>query len=193
MRFHGRGGQGAVMGAEILAHAFVIEGKYASSFPSFGVERRGAPVTAFLRCDERPIRDTHQVYEPECVVILDPSFAQAKGPLEGLQGDGILIVNTPKTLRNYYAGYGQVKLVGLVDATGVALSEIGKPISNTCMLGAIARATEWVKLGSVISSLERYFQGEILKRNVSAARRGYEELDLFPLKRLQEEIYAVSK
>lgn len=181
------------MGAEMLAHAFVIEGKYASSIPSFGVERRGAPVTAFLRYDDKPIRDTHQVYDPECVVILDPAFAQAEAPLQGLKGDGILIVNTAKNLEDYFTRHSQIKMLGLVDATGIALSEIGKPIGNTCMLGAIAKATGWVQLDSVISSLKLYFRGGILKRNVSAARRGYEELSLFPMKRAREENYAVSK
>lgn len=183
MRFHGRGGQGAVMGAEMLAHAFVIEGKYAASIPSFGVERRGAPVTAFLRYDDKPIRATHQVYDPECVIILDPSFAQADVPLKGLKGDGILVVNTAKELEDFYADFNQINLAGMVDATGIALNEIGRPISNTCMLGAIAKATNWIQLDSVISSLEIYFRGEILRRNVSAARRGYEDIRLFPMMR----------
>jgi len=176
IRLHGRGGQGTVMGAEILAQACVLEGSYASSVPSFGVERRGAPVAAFVRLDDRLIRDTHQIYEPDCVVILDPSFAKSAAPLQGLRNDGIVIVNTAQDLEKHYSGFGHVKSVGMVDATGIALEVLGRPISNTCMLGAISRATGWVPLDAVLSSLEFYFRGEILKKNASAVRRGYESL-----------------
>ena len=86
IRFHGRGGQGVVMGAEMLAYAFVLEGKYASAFPTFGAERRGAPVAAFLRFDEKPVRETHQIYEPDCIAILDPFIANAGCRLLGAEG-----------------------------------------------------------------------------------------------------------
>ncbi len=167
----------------MLAYAFVIEGKYASSIPMFGFERRGAPVTASIRMDEKPIKDTHLIYEPDCVVILDPSFAKSPAPIQGLKGDGILIVNTSKQLEEHYSNYSQVKLLGFLDATGIALEEIKRPISNTCMLGALARATGWVSVDSVISSLEMSFNGEALKRNARAARRGYESVKLFPFER----------
>jgi 2-oxoisovalerate ferredoxin oxidoreductase gamma subunit len=162
------------MGAEMLAQACVLEGKYASSIPSFGVERRGAPVTAFVRMDDRPIRDTHQIYEPDCVVILDPSFAKSAVPLHGLRNEGIVIVNTARNLEEHYAGFGQVMSVGMVDATGIALEVLGRPISNTCMLGAISRTTGWIPLNAVLSSLEYYFKGDMLRKNILAARRGYE-------------------
>lgn len=178
IRFHGRGGQGAVTGAEMLANAFVLEGKYASSIPSFGVERRGAPVTAFLRCDAKPIRDTHQVYDPQCVVILDPSLAVSESSVRGLTGDGLFIVNTSRDVSGFCVHFSQIKVVGMVDATGIALREIGRPISNTCMLGAIARTTGWVGLDSVCSSLAVYFHGEMLKRNEAAARKGFHEISL---------------
>ena len=109
IRFHGRGGQGVVMGASMLAYAFVIEGKYATSIPMFGFERRGAPVSASIRFDDQPIRDTHLIYEPDCAVILDPSFAKSPAPIEGLKGDGILIVNSPKQLEDHYSNLSQIK------------------------------------------------------------------------------------
>lgn len=174
IRFHGRGGQGVVVGASMLAYAFVIEGKYASSIPMFGFERRGAPVTASVRFDDKPIKDSHLIYEPECVVILDPSFAKSPAPIEGLTGDGIVITNTTKPLESHYSNYSQIKLVGSVDATGIALEEIGRAIGNTCMLGAISKATGWVKLDSVISSLDMAFKGEALTKNAHAAQRGYQ-------------------
>jgi 2-oxoacid:acceptor oxidoreductase gamma subunit (pyruvate/2-ketoisovalerate family) len=183
IRFHGRGGQGAVMGASMLAYAFVIEGRFATSIPMFGFERRGAPVTASIRLDDQPIRDTHLIYEPDCSVVLDPSFARSPDPIKGLKGDGILIVNTPKELEDHFSNQSSVKLLGMLDATGIALEEINRPISNTCMMGALARATGWVLLDSVISSLEMSFGGEALERNAQAARRGYESIKLFTFNR----------
>ena len=166
------------MGASMLAYAFVIEGKFAASIPMFGFERRGAPVTASIRFDDQPIRDTHLIYEPDCSAVLDPSFARSPAPIEGLKGDGILILNTPKELVKHFSNQSSVKLLGMLDATGIALEEINRPISNTCMLGALARTTGWVSLDSVISSLEMSFKGEALKRNAQAAKRGYESTKL---------------
>ena len=176
IRVHVRGGQGVVIGAEMLAYAFVIEKKYASSIPMFGFERRGAPVTASIRFDDRPIRDTHLIYEPDCTVIFDHSLAKSPAPFEGLKGDGIVIVNAPKYVEDPYSCYGQIKSLNLVDATGIALDEIGKAISNTSMMGAVARTTGWVSIDSVISSLEMSFKGKQLKINAQAARRGYESV-----------------
>lgn len=167
----------------MLAYAFVIEGKYASSIPMFGFERRGAPVSASIRFDHRPIRDTHLIYQPDCSVILDPSFANTLAPIEGLKGDGILIVNTPKPLEGQYANQSQVRVLALLDATGIALDEINRPISNTCMLGALSKVTGWITLDSVISCLEMSFNGEALKRNARAAKRGYESVKIFPFDR----------
>jgi len=183
IRLHGRGGQGVVIGAGMLAYAFVLEGKYASSIPMFGFERRGAPVSASLRLDDKPIRDTHQIYDPDCVVILDPSLAKSPDCIKGIKNEGIVIVNTPKPLEEYYSDYSQVKLFGRVDATGIGLAEIGRAISNTCMLGAIARATGWVNLTAVKSSFEMYFEGEPLSANMQSAQRGYDELTLIPFHR----------
>ena len=168
----------------MLAYAFVIEGKYAASIPMFGFERRGAPVTASIRVDDQPIRDTHLIYEPDCVVILDPSFAKSPTPIQGLKGDGILIVNTSKQLEEHYTSHRQVRSLGMLDATGIAIEEISRPISNTCMLGSLAKATGWITLDSVISCLEMSFSGESLKRNVRAARRGYESVKLFSFERV---------
>jgi len=176
IRFHGRGGQGTVTGVEMLAYALLLEGKYASSFPSFGPERRGAPVAAFLRFDDKPIRETHQIYEPDCIVVLDPFQAKSSTILNGLRDKGILILNTPRQkLENYPTG---LSVLGLVDATSLAIEAIGRAIVNTCMLGVIARVTGWVSLDSVILSLENYFHGELLKTNAKLARRGYESVKI---------------
>ena len=171
------------MGASMLAYAFVIEGKHAASIPMFGFDRRVAPVTASIRVDDKPIRDTHLIYEPDCSVILDPSFAKSPSPLQGLRGEGILVVNSSKQLEKHYSTYKQVKFLGLLDATGIALEEIKRPISNTCMLGAIAKATGWVTLEAVISSLGMSFKGPALKRNARAAERGYQSIRLIQMER----------
>jgi len=176
---HGRGGQGIVLSSEILAYALLLEGKYASSLPMFGGERRGAPVQAFLRFDEKPVRDTHQIYEPDCVVIVDPSLAKSPTVLQGLRGDGIVIANTSRELLEL--NHKNLKVMAVVDATGIALTEIGRAIGNTCMLGAIAKVTGWVELDSVVSSLEMYFKGKAGERNVQAARRGYDSVRILRL------------
>ncbi len=128
IRFHGRGGQGIVMGAEMLTYAFVLEGKYASSFPTFGVERRGAPVGGFLRFDEKPIRETHQIYEPDCVVVLDPFIGQSPAIFDGLKDQGIAILNTPR--QNIEKWPDGLKTLGLVDATALALAEMGRAVEH---------------------------------------------------------------
>jgi 2-oxoacid:acceptor oxidoreductase gamma subunit (pyruvate/2-ketoisovalerate family) len=176
IRFHGRGGEGIVMGAEMLAYAFILENKYASSIPSFGAERRGAPVAASLRFDEKPIRETHQVYEPDCIVVLDPLIGNSPTIFDGLKDNGVAILNTPRPLENWPRG---LKVIGIVDATTLALEEIGKAVVNTCMLGAIARVTRWVKLESVISSLAMYFEENLLIKNENLIRRGYENVRIF--------------
>jgi pyruvate ferredoxin oxidoreductase gamma subunit len=172
IRFYGRGGQGIVMGAEMLAYAFVLEGKYASSFPTFGVERRGAPVGGFLRFGDRPIRDTHQISEPDCVVVLDPFIGKSPAVFEGLKEEGIAIINTPRqTFERWPNG---LKTLGLVDATALALEEMGRAVVNTCMMGVFAKVTGWVGLDSVLSSLEMHFEGALLQKNSALAARGYE-------------------
>ena len=165
-----------MMGAEMLAYALVLEGKYASSFPTFGVERRGAPVGGFLRFDEKPVRETHQIYEPDCVVVLDPAIGQSPVVFEGLKDDGIAILNTPRQTLEKWPD--SLKTLGLVDATALALAEMGRAIVNTCMLGVFAKVTGWVALKSVISSLEMHFKGELLKKNAALVTRGYEQVKI---------------
>jgi len=168
VRFHGRGGQGAVTAARLLAQAAFYEGKYSQAFPFFGAERRGAPVLAFARIDERPIRIRTQIYEPDCVVVLDPSLLTSVNVTSGLKKGGKAVINTKEDLRFPNA------VTATVDATGVAMEVLGAPITNTAMLGAIARATGIVGLESVARAVKEYFPAKLADKNVNAVKAAYE-------------------
>jgi 2-oxoacid:acceptor oxidoreductase gamma subunit (pyruvate/2-ketoisovalerate family) len=116
--------------------------------------------------------------DPDCIVIIDPIMAKSPALLEGLSGDGMVIANSHEDLQY---NREDLKVTGLVDATGIALEELGRAASNTCMLGAIAKTTGWVGLDAVVSSLDMHFSGDVLKKNVNAVRRGYEEVRGHPL------------
>ena len=96
IRIHGRGGQGAVIASEVLASAFFMEGKYVQAFPAFGVERRGAPVAAYTRIDDQPIRIRHFIYEPDHIIILDPTLIESTQVDAGLKDNGWMVINTDK-------------------------------------------------------------------------------------------------
>jgi 2-oxoacid:acceptor oxidoreductase gamma subunit (pyruvate/2-ketoisovalerate family) len=174
VRFHGRGGQGAVVASRILANAFVREGKFGSAFPMFGFERRGAPVTAYGRFDENPILEKTQIYEPHCLMVLDPAQSETPRVYEGLRRGGVLILNSPRDLKS--KPHENLTLVGVADADRIAMEEIGMAAPNVCMLGAFAAATNWIQLDSILAGLEDYFQGKNLEGNRRCAERGFKEI-----------------
>ena len=176
IRIHGRGGQGSVMAARMLASAFVLEGKCVASFPMYGFERRGAPVQAFTRIDDKPIREKTQVYNPDCMVVIDPTLLKLSTLFTGLKPEGILIVNSPKPLETKLDN--NLKLMGIVNATQIALGEIGRDIPNTCLLGAFAATTQWLKLESIITSLKEYLSGDMLQKNINSTERGFREVKI---------------
>ena len=176
IRLHGRGGQGAALAAQILATAFVAEGKHAASFPLFGFERRGAPVISFVRFSDQPIREKTQVYTPDCLIVLDPGLRTLPALFSGLKPESTLIINISKLPKDHLNE--NLKLGGIVNATAIALDEIGRNISNTCLMGAFASTTGWLKLDSVLSAFERYFDGKILERNIRSAERGFREVNI---------------
>ena len=176
VRFHGRGGQGVVTAAKILANAFVRQGKFGSSFPMFGFERRGAPVTAFMRFDEDPIREKTQIYNPDCLVVLDPSQKDSPIVYNGLKADGVLILNTKESIDK--KPHKNLGLTGLVDAETIALEEIGISSPNTPIVGALAAATGWISIEHILSGLEQYFSGDMLKRNIRCAERGFHAVEV---------------
>lgn len=173
IRFHGRGGQGVVMAAQILGAAFVSEGKYATSFPLFGVERRGAPVASFLRFDDMPIREKSKIYFPDCLVVFDSSQIGASDTFNGVKQGSTLLVNMSEPIQEKpHKNFGTI---ATVNASKIALEEIGIPASNTCMLGAFVCVTGWIALDHVISVLSDFFSGERLEKNIASCVRGFRE------------------
>ncbi len=175
IRWHGRGGQGAVTSAEILAEAAISEGKYAQSFPSFGPERRGAPVLAFVRISpDQPIRNRASITQPDVVAVLDPSLLRIVKVASGLKAGGVVIVNTIKTARQIREEFQIQATIATVGATKIALENLGVPITNTTMIGAVVRVTEAVKLGSLVEPINKRF-GRLAERNIAAMNRAYAE------------------
>ncbi|MCX6777858.1 MAG: pyruvate ferredoxin oxidoreductase subunit gamma [Candidatus Micrarchaeota archaeon] len=167
-RFHGRGGQGAVTAAEILAVAAGLQDKHSQAFPFFGVERRGAPVMSFCRIDSKPVRIHQQVYEPGYIIILDASLINAN-ITKGLKQGGKAIVNTKKTKEELASQLGLAPAnVFVVDATGIALKNLGRPIVNTAMLGAFSKVTGIVELDSVKKAVQQRFPAKLAETNVKA-------------------------
>jgi len=175
VRWHGRGGQGAVTSAELIALAAINKGKYAQSFPSFGPERRGAPVQAFLRVGDEPIRVRSEITEPDVVVVLNPDLLRVVRVTSGLKSGGQLVVNTRKKLEEIKETYGNGYRVATVDAMTIARESIGLPITNTTMIGALLKATGLVDLNDMIEPLEHRF-GKVAEKNITAMKRAYEEL-----------------
>ena len=175
IRWHGRGGQGAVTSVELLALSAIEEGKYAQGFPSFGPERRGAPVTAFNRVDDKQIKIRSGIYHPDVVVVLDESLVGLVDVAEGLKPTGMLLVNTTKTLAELKKNIRFEGRIATCDGTGIAWKELGVPITNTTMLGALVKLTGAVKLESLDSPLKERF-GRIAPKNQTAAKRAYEEV-----------------
>jgi pyruvate ferredoxin oxidoreductase gamma subunit len=174
IRWHGRGGLGAVTSAELVARAAISEGKYAQSFPSFGPERRGAPVLAFLRISDEFIKTRTVIYEPDIVVVLDPGLLHAVDVTSGLKKSGTIILNSRKSPAELKSEFGYKWPVAAVNATVIARETIGLPITNTAMIGALLKVTEAVKVDSVVEQLHERF-GARAKGNIEAMKRAYKE------------------
>lgn len=174
VRWHGRGGQGAVTSAELIALAAIEKEKYAQSFPSFGPERRGAPVQAFLRVGDEPIRVRSEIAEPDVVVVLNPDLLRVVNVTSGLKKGGTLIVNTKKSVDEIKEKYGDGYRVATVDAMKIAKESIGLPITNTTMMGALLKVVPLVEPDDMIGPLEHRF-GKVAEKNITAMRRAYDE------------------
>jgi pyruvate ferredoxin oxidoreductase gamma subunit len=174
IRWHGRGGQGAVTAAEIIATAVIDEGKFAQAFAAFGPERRGAPVLAFTRISDNEIQLRTQIYKPDVIVVLDHNLCTMPGVEEGLKPNGIVVLNTGSNPENYKDLFANAGQIVTVDATEIALSELGTPITNTSILGALVRAIGIVKMETLEGIFKEKFKANADK-NISAVKRAYEE------------------
>ena len=176
VRFHGRGGQGAWTASLLLAQAGLKETRFIQSFPAFGPERAGAPITAFTRISDSPIFIHSSVYEPDVVVVLDPTLL-GQTVIQGLKKDTLMVVNTehsPGEIREQL-GIPDTK-VWTIDATSLALEILKRPITNTAMLGAVIKATGLVKLESLLEAASVRFTGSIREPNLKLIRAAYEEV-----------------
>lgn len=174
IRLHGRGGQGSVTAAELIAVAAFEDKRFSQAFPAFGVERRGAPVMAFARIADRPIRIRSQIYEPDYVVVQDVTLLEVVDVASGLKADGKIIINTDRPKE-------KLKLkteaeVVTIDATRIAMEVLGRPIVNTTMLGAFCGATKEVSLESLNKAISERFKGDLGRKNLAAIKAAYERV-----------------
>jgi pyruvate ferredoxin oxidoreductase gamma subunit len=175
IRWHGRGGQGAVTSAELLAKAAIDEGKYGQAFPAFGPERRGAPVVAFDRIDpEKPIRVRAEIREPDVVIVLDPTLLTVVNVTSGLKSGGVLLINTSKDFAAIQKDFPGNWKLALVDASKIAREVLGVPIVNTTMLGAMLKVVDVVKMESLVEPVKERFD-RLAEKNLNAMKRAFAE------------------
>ena len=173
IRWHGRGGQGAVTSAELVAQAAISESKFAQAFPAFGPERRGAPVQAFVRISDQKILIRAEITQPDIVVVLDPTLVTVAKVTSGLKPNGTLVINTTKTPDQIRQEFGFDFRIATIDATGIAKEILGVPITNTTMVGALIKANNVVKLDSMVEPLNQRF-GRLAEKNLNAMKKSYE-------------------
>lgn len=175
IRFHGRGGQGTVIASKALAVAVAKEGRFVQTFPEYGVERRGAPVVAFTRIDDTPIYIRSKIYEPDHLVVLEPTLIGVIDVTEGLKPGGWIIINTDKSPRDF-PKFANFK-TATIDATSIAvkygLGSKAAPIVNTAILGAFAKITGFVGMDAVREAVKELSPVKP-EDNVKAAEEAYE-------------------
>ncbi|NQT87451.1 2-oxoacid:acceptor oxidoreductase family protein [bacterium] len=181
IRWHGRGGQGAKTASAMVAEAALQEGKYSQGFPEYGPERMGAPIRGYTRISDAPIRLHCPITEPQVVVVLDPSLLATESISSGLTEGGAIIVNTPLSPADIRAQAGiEGGKVYTVNATKIAIEEIGRPIPNTPMIGALIKVGGFMKLETIYYDIEKKFLKKLgekgVRGNCEAVRRAYEEV-----------------
>lgn len=181
VRWHGRGGQGAKTAAFLLAESLIEQGKYAQGFPDYGPERMGAPIRGYNRISDEPVRLHCDVKRPNIVVVLDPTLIGTDDITSGLTDDGVVLVNSSKPPEELRKQLGlQGRKVYTIDAEGIALEEIGRPIPNSPMIGALLKVKPLSDIKSMEAIVAKKFEGKfsdkIVKGNLAAMRRGYQEV-----------------
>ena len=178
--WHGRGGQGVVTASEILAETVVGEDKYVKAFPEFGPERMGAPIRAFTRISEKPIRVHTQVYEPDVVVVLDGTLVGKVDVTKGLKKGGIILANYNGTPEELQKALGTDAECHTLNATKISMEEIGRPVANTAMLGALVKLRPIVSYEALELQIVKKFTGKLnekaIKANLSALNRAFKEV-----------------
>jgi pyruvate ferredoxin oxidoreductase gamma subunit len=172
-RFHGRGGQGVVTAAELLSLAAFDQGRHSQALPSFGSERTGAPVVAYCRIDDRPIRSHDPVTSPEAVVVQDPTMLHIPGVLDDIAAGGVVLVNSTRTPSELGLDELDARVV-TVPATDLARQRLGRPLPNTCLLGALAGLTGVVDLAALQLAMRDRFAGEAGELNARLAGDGFD-------------------
>jgi len=185
VRIHGRGGQGVVTAAELLSLAAFDEGRHAQAFPTFGSERMGAPVTAFCRIDDRPIRTREPISEPDALIVQDPTLLHQVDLFRGLSPEGYVLINTERDLAALGLGDLADRLrpecLMAVPATQLAREHLGRPLPNAVLLGAFAALTGLVSLDALAAAIREKFSGRLAEGNVSGAQAAFRVVE-----RLQE-------
>jgi pyruvate ferredoxin oxidoreductase gamma subunit len=181
VRIHGRGGQGVVTAAEMLSIAAFAEGRHAQAFPSFGSERTGAPVVAFCRIDDRPIRVREPVAEPDALIVQDPTLLHQVDLFNGLGPDGYILINSGRSfeelgLGELVEGRRRERLL-TVPATDLAREHLGRPIPNAVLVGGFAALSGLISLESVASAIHAKFPGKLGDGNAAAAQAAFELVD----------------
>ncbi len=178
IRFHGRGGQGVVTASRIAAEAALMEDKYVHAFPAFGPERAGAPIEGFTRISSEAFTIKTEIHYPDIIVILDPTLIGTVDLGKGLKDGGIVIANFAGSMDELKSKIGIAKKVSFykVDATKIATEELGRPITNTVMLGALVKVTAIVELDNICKATAERFPGVVGEKNVKAIKRAYEEV-----------------
>lgn len=178
--WHGRGGQGVVTANEILAETAIREGKYVKAFPEFGPERMGAPIRAFTRISDNPIRIHSQVYEPDIVVVLDGTLIGKVDITGGLKKGGIILVNTHDSPEKIKSALKTEEKCYAIDATKISIEELGRPMANTAILGALVKVAPIVVYPKLEDAVTAKFTGKLsekmIVKNLSALKRAYEEV-----------------
>lgn len=183
VRWHGRAQQGIVTAAKVLGEACLRAGKFVQAFPEFGPERMGAPVRAYNRVSDEPIRLHSQVQNPRYVLIADPTLINVAGVTDGAPDDAIFIVNTPKSASDMRKELGlsvKTAKVYTLDASKISMETIGRNMPNTPLLGALARATTIIPLDALLDNFkENYakkFPAKVIEGNINAMNRGFNEV-----------------
>ena len=176
IRLHGMGGQGVVACGELIAIAASYEDKFCRAFPMYGSARRGAPVLAFAQIGSEDEATRSMIYHPEYLLVLDPPMPEAMDITNGLKEHGVIVYNTKKTLDEAYEIFNKpLRRLGVVDATGIAVDTINRPIPNTTMLGAFVKTTGLLEMDSVFKAIDKRFPPRLAEPNKKAAQTGFEK------------------